>query len=106
MCMTIDEMNQAMAEIKEWERIKEQAEDAITALKVKAIEFLKENEENCKTTNDKGKEIFRFIGSVHKAVLSEQTRETVNKDEVKKLLSDKEYQKVSKVSAYPVLRVS
>lgn len=106
MCITAAEMNQAMAEIKEWERIKEQAEDAITALKAKAIEFLTENEEDCKTTNDKAKEILRFIGNVHKAVLSEQTRETVNKDEVKKLLSDMEYQRVSKVSTYPVLRVS
>ena len=106
MCMTLEEMNKAMADIKEWERIKEQAEDNITGLKAMVSEFLKENEEICKTTNDKGKEIFRFIGNIHKATLSSQERETVDKKEVKKLLSAEDYLKVSKVSVYPVLRIS
>ena len=106
MCMTLEEMNKAMADIKEWERIKEQAEDNITGLKAMVSEFLKENEATCKTTNDKGKEIFRFIGNIHKATLSSQERETVDKKEVKKLLSAEDYLKVSKVSIYPVLRIS
>lgn len=106
MCMTIEEMNVAMEEIKSWERVKEEAEDNISALKANVMEFLKENEEKCKTTNDKGKEILRFIGNVHKATLSNQERETVDKKEVKKLLSNADYQKVSKVSTYPVLRIS
>lgn len=105
MCMTLEEMNKTMAEIKEWERIKEQAEDNITGLKAMVIEFLKENEATCKTTNDKGKEIFRFVGNVHKATLSEQERETVDKKEVKKILSADDYLKVSKISSYPVLRI-
>ena len=89
MCMTIKEMNETMEQIKEWKRIKEQAEDNISALNAKAIEFLNE-----------------FTGTIFKATLSVQERESVDKSEVKKLLSAEEYRKVSKVSIYPVLRIS
>ena len=106
MCITLEEMNKTMAEIKEWERIKEQAEDNITGLKAMVIEFLKENEATCKATNDKGKEILRFVGNVHKATLSEQERETVDKKEVKKILSTDDYLKVSKISTYAVVRIN
>lgn len=41
-----------------------------------------------------------------KATYTPQERETVDKAEVKKLLSKEDYQKVSKVSYYSVLRVS
>lgn len=78
MCMKIDEMNETMESIQEWKRIKEQAEDNISALNMKVIEFLNETEE-C---------------------------EAVDKKEVKKLLSSEDYQKVSKISVYPVLRIS
>ena len=44
MCTTIAEMNETMEQIKEWKRIKEQAEDNISALNAKAIEFLNETE--------------------------------------------------------------
>ncbi len=106
MCATLEEMNQIMEEIKSLERLKEETEDNISALKIKAIEFLKENEETCKTTNEKGKEVLRFIGNIHKATLSNQERETVDKAEVKKILSAEDYQKVTKKSVYPVLRIS
>lgn len=109
MCMSIEEvkeMNETMEQIQEWKRVKEEAEANITALNMKAIKFLTENEDECKTTNKKGKDIFQFIGNICKATLSEMERETVNKDEVKKLLSDEDYQKVSKISTYPVLRIS
>ena len=98
--------NITMEEIKSLERLKEETEDAIAALKAKVTEFLKENEANCKATNDKGKEVLRFMGSVHKATLSEASRESIDKAEVKKLLSKEDYQKVSKVSTYSVLRIS
>ena len=106
MCITIAEMNETMKEIQSLKRLKEETEDAIKALEAEVINFLIENEADCKTTNKSGKEILQFIGNVHKATLSDQTRETVNKDEVKKLLSDEAYQQVSKVSTYPVLRIS
>ena len=105
MCMTIEEMNTTMAEIQEWKRIKEEAEDNISALNAKAIEFLRETE-TCEAVDKKGNPIRRFIGNIFKATLSEQSRETVDKAEVRKLLDDEDYQKVSKVSTYPVLRIS
>lgn len=105
MCMTIKEMNEAMEAIQEWKRIKEEAEDNITALNSKVIEFLEETE-SCEAVDKNGKPIRKFIGSVHKATLSKGERETVDKAEVKKLLSEEDYQKVSKVSTYPVLRIS
>lgn len=105
MCMTAAEMNKTMAEIQEWKRIKEEAEDNISALNAKAIEFLKETE-SCEAVDKKGNPIRRFIGNIFKATLSEGARETVDKAEVRKLLDDEDYQKVSKVSTYPVLRIS
>ncbi|MXP77194.1 hypothetical protein GN277_17975 [Lachnospiraceae bacterium WCA-9-b2] len=99
-------MNKTMEAIQEWKRIKEEAENNISKLNLKAIEYLTENEEECKTTNKKGKEILQYIGNICKATLSEMERETVDKEEVKKLLSKEDYQKVSKVSRFKMLKVS
>mgnify|MGYP003249495786 FL=1 len=52
MCMTTKEMNEAMEQIQEWKRIKEEAEDNITALNSKVMEFLNETE-GCEAV-DKG----------------------------------------------------
>ena len=101
-----EEMNKTMEAIQEWKRIKEEAENNISKLNLKAIEYLTENEEECKTTNKKGKEILQYIGNICKATLSEMERETVDKEEVKKLLSKEDYQKVSKVSRFKMLKVS
>lgn len=103
--MTVIEMNETMETIKEWERIKEEAEDNISALKRKVIEFLEETEE-CEAVDKKGNPIRKFIGNSRKATLSERSREDVDKEEVKKLLSDEDYQKVRKFSTYPVLRIN
>ena len=106
MCITIAAMNEKMAEVQSLKRLREETEDAIKALEREIIDFLTENEADCKATNKSGKEILQFIGSVHKATYSEQSRETVDKTEVKKLLSDEEYQQVSSVSTFKVLRIS
>ena len=106
MCITITAMNEKMEEIQSLKRLRDETEDAIKALEAEVINFLRENEADCKTTNKSGKEILQFIGNTHKATLSAQTRETVDKAEVKKLLSEEAYQQVSKVSTYPVLRIS
>lgn len=106
MCITAKEMNEKMEEIKSLKMLKQETEDNIKALEMEVIEFLSENEEDCKATNSKGKEILQFIGNMCKATLSVQSRESVDKAEVKKLLNEKDYQKVSKVSTYPVLRIS
>lgn len=105
MCMTIKEMNETMEQIQEWKRVKEEAEDNITVLNAKVIEFLQETAE-CEAVDKKGNPIRKFIGSIFKATLSKGERETVDKAEVRKLLNDEDYQKVSKVSTYPVLRIS
>ncbi len=70
------------------------------------IGFLVENGDEYKATNKSGKPILQFIGNICKATYSEQSRETVDKAEVKKILSDKDYQKVSKISTYNILRIS
>lgn len=105
MCMSSNEMNKTLAAYQEWKRIKEEAEANMDALKLKAIEFLNETEE-CEAFDKKGKPIRKFTGVMFKATYSVQERETVDKAEVRKLLSAEDYQKVSKVSSYPVLRIS
>ena len=69
------------------------------------MEFLNETKE-CEAVDYKGKPIRRFIGNIFRATLSNVERETVNKDEVKKLLSKDDYTKVSKVSRYQSLRIN
>lgn len=106
MCITKKEMNKKMEEIKSLEMLLKETEDNIKALKREVVEYLSENQQDCLTTNSKGKEILQFIGNLCKATYSPQERETVDKEEVKKLLSQEDYQKVRKVSYYSVLRVS
>lgn len=108
MCMTVEkiqEMNETMQAIKEWEKIKEEAEANLAPLKAKAIEFLQENEE-CEAVDKKGNPIRKFIGTFFKATYSPQERENVDKAEVKKILSKEDYAKVSSISRYSVLRIS
>lgn len=106
MCITISEMNQKMEKRKSLQMQLKKMEDDIKELDLDIIEYLMENLNDCLTTNSKGKEILQFIGNICKATYSPQERETLDKAEVKKLLSDKDYQKVSKISYYSVLRVS
>ncbi len=105
MCISKAEMDETMQQIKEWKRVKEEAEDNISALNAKAIEFLNEMED-CGAVDRKGNPIRKFNGTIFKATLSVQERESVDKTEVKKLLSADDYRKVSKVSIYPVLRIN
>lgn len=104
MCITREIMNQKMEEIQSWKKVIEEAEANIRELERDVIEFLSETED-CKTTNKKGKAILEFVGNLLTATYAEQQRETVNKEEVKKLLSAEDYQKVSKISTYNVLRI-
>ncbi len=106
MCITAKEMNKKMEERKSLQMLLKETEENIKALDREIIEYLNENRNDCLTTNSKGKEILRFIGDMCKATYSPQERETVDKEEVKKLLSAQDYQKVRKVSYYSVLRVS
>lgn len=106
MCMTTKEMNETLEAIKSLKMLKQETEDNIKALEMEVIEYLSENEKDCRATNSKGKETLQFIGNMCKATLSVQERESVDKAEVKKLLNAEDYKKVSKISTYPVLRIS
>lgn len=106
MCITAKEMNEKMEEIRSLKMLKQETEDNIKALEMEVIEFLNENRNDCLTTNSKGKEFLQFIGNMCKATYTPQERETVDKEAVKKLLNKKDYQKVSKISSYSVLRIS
>lgn len=99
-------MNEKMEKRKSLQMQLKKMEDDIKALDMDIIEYLMENLNDCLTTNSKGKEILQFIGIMCKATYTPQERETVDKAEVKKLLNEKDYQKVRKVSYYSVLRVS
>lgn len=105
MCISAKEMNQTMEEIKSLKLLIEETEDTIRALERKVITYL-EGTEECQTTDKKGNPILKFIGNNRKATYSWSSRETVDKEEVKKLLDDEEYEKVRKVSTFQVLRIS
>ena len=105
MCISKVELDKKVAEIRSLKTLKEETENEIKALENEVISFLEETEE-CQTTNKKGEPMLQYIGSDYKATYAWQSREMVNKEEVKKILSDTEYQKVSKISTYPVLRIS
>ena len=106
MCITVKELNKKMEERKSLQMQLKKMEDDIKALDMDIIEYLMENMNDCLATNSKGKEILQFIGNMCKATYTPQERETVDKEIVKELLGSEEYQKVSKVSYYSVLRVS
>ena len=106
MCITAKEMNEKMEERKSLQMLLKETEENIKALDGEIIEYLMDNLNDCLTTNSKGKEILQFIGNMCKATLSVQSRETINKEKVKEFLNDEDYGKVSKVSTYPVLRIS
>lgn len=105
MCISRDDLNAKMEEIQSLKKIKEEADENIKALEREVIEFLEENKEDCKATSTKGKEVLKFIGNLFTATLAEQSRETVDKEEVKKILDADDYQKVSKISTFNVLRI-
>lgn len=105
MCISAKEMNQAMEEIKSLKLLIEETEDTIKALEREVITYLVETQE-CQTTDKKGNPVLKFIGSNRKATYSWSSRETIDKEEVKKLLDNETYEKVKKVSKFQVLRIS
>lgn len=106
MCITAKEMNKKMEERKSLQMLLKETEENIKALDREIIEYLNENRNDCLSTNSKGKEILQFIGNLCKATLSVQSRENVDKAKVKEFLNEEDYAKVSKISTYPVLRIS
>ena len=68
------------------------------------IDFLQENPE-CHVTDKKGKPVLQYVGADYRATYAEQSRETVDKAEVKKLLCEDDFQKVRNVTFYHTLRI-
>lgn len=104
MCITRAELNKTVSELKSLKMLKEETEAEIRALENSIIEFLNDTEE-CETTDKKGKPIRQYIGTDYKAIYSMQTRENVKKEEVKKLLTDKQYEQCIFKSSFGVLRI-
>lgn len=104
MCITKIELEKKIEELRSLKALKEETESEIRALENSIIEFLNDTEE-CETTDKKGKPIRQYIGTDYKATYSMQTRENVKKEEVKKLLTDKQYEQCISKSSFGVLRI-
>lgn len=104
MCISKVELNQKVAELRSLKALKEETEQAIREAEISIIEFLNETEE-CEATDKNGKPIRQYIGTDYKATYSMQTRENVNKEAVKKLLTDEQFASVRTESTFGVLRI-
>ena len=82
--------------------LRAKVDEAIEQFEAEVIDFLQENPE-CQTIDKKGKSILQYVGADYKATYAEQSRETVDKAEVKKMLCEEDFQKVSNVTFYHVL---
>ena len=104
MCITKKEVENRINEIRSLKTLKEETEATIRALEQEVIQFLSETEE-CKSTDKKGKEVFQYIGSDFKATYSEQARETLDKEAIKNLLSEADFNSIRKEIFFKVLRI-
>ena len=104
MCISKVELNQKVAELRSLKALKEETEQAIREAEISIIEFLNETEEY-EATDKNGKPIRQYIGTDYKATYSMQTRENVNKEAVKKLLTDEQFASVRTESTFGVLRI-
>lgn len=104
MCMTKTELNKVVEELRSLKTLKNETEQQIRELESGIIEFLNETVE-CETVDKNGKPIKQYIGTDYKTTYSTQTRENVKKDEIKKYLTDEEYEKCITRSTFGVLRV-
>lgn len=104
MCMTKNELNKTVEELRSLKTLKEETEQEIRMLESRIIEFLNETEE-CEAVDKNGKPIRQYIGTDYKATYSMQTRENVNKEAVKNLLNEEQFASVRTESTFGVLRI-
>ena len=104
MCISKADLDLRIRKIRNLKMIREKVDEAINMFEAEVIDFLQENPE-CETTDKKGKPILQYVGADYKATYAEQSRETVDKTEVKKLLCEDDFQKVRNVTFYHVLRI-
>ena len=99
MCVTRLELNEKVNALRSLKALKE-----IRELESSIVEFLNETAE-CEATDKNGKPICQYIGTDYKATYSVQTRENVNKEAVKSILTAKQFASVVTTSTFGVLRV-
>lgn len=104
MCISKSDLDQRIKKIRNLKMLREKVDAAIDMFEAEVIDFLQENPE-CETTDKKGKPVLQYVGTDYKATYAEQLRETVNKEEVKKLLCEDDFQKVRNVTFHHVLRI-
>lgn len=104
MCISKAELDQRIRKIRNLKVLKAKTEEAIAQLESEVIEFLQENPE-CEAVSKKGDTVLQYTGADYRATYSPQSRETLDKAEVKKLLCEDDFQKVRNVTFYHVLRI-
>lgn len=104
MCISREDLDQRVRKIRNLKLLKAEVEKALEKFEAEVIDFLQETPE-CDTIDKKGNPILQYIGSDYKATYSPQSRETVDKAQVKKLLCEEDFQKVRNVTFYHVLRI-
>ena len=104
MCISKADLDQRIKKIRNLKMLKAKTEEAIELLEAEVIDFLQETPE-CQTVDKKGKPVLQYVGADYKATYAEQSRETVDKEEARKLLCEEDFQKISRVSFYHVLRI-
>ncbi|MGN1275905.1 MAG: hypothetical protein ACI4UK_02800 [Floccifex sp.] len=102
--MTKSELEKRVTELRSLKALKEETEAEIREAERAIIEFLNETAE-CETTDKNGKPIRQYIGTDYKATYAMQTRENLNKEAVKKLLSAEQFASVTTESTFGVLRI-
>ncbi len=104
MCISKADLDQRIRKIRNLKLLKQKVDEALEQFEAEVIDFLQENPE-CQTVDKKGKQILQYVGADYKATYAEQSREAVDKSKVKELLCEEDFQKVSNVTFYHVLRI-
>ena len=104
MCISKADLDQRIKKIRNLKVLKVKVDEALEQFEAEVIDFLQENPE-CHITDKKGKPVLQYTGADYKATYAEQSRETVDKAEVKKLLCEDDFEKVSRVTFYHTLRI-
>ncbi|MCI8920218.1 MAG: hypothetical protein HFH29_16070 [Eubacterium sp.] len=104
MCISKADLDQRIKKIRNLKMLKAKVDEALEQFEAEVIDFLQENPE-CHVTDKKGKPVLQYVGANYRATYAEQSRETVDRAGVKKLLCEDDFQKVSRVTFYHTLRI-
>lgn len=93
MCMNKTELEATVNEIRRYKLIIEEAQNIQKSLEANVIQYLTENG------------LTEEITETAKITYKEQSRENLVRDKVKELLSPEDYEKVTNIITYSVLRI-